>query len=239
MSWPPTDEEIQNLPIDELAMRLLVHLVAIHPTGPGANETSRSHFQQGSNRYQLTEAFDWLMNHGLVADNPGSSAGWQFITRLGRRVGSRPRPTEAFRFEERLALDLHPTIHERVRRCSCSASLRAAVLLATREVEIRVRHLAGEPSSSIGAPLMRKAFNPDNGPLADLAVDPGERVGVMELFAGAMGSFKNPSSHRPVDYGDPTIASEVVLFADLLLRMLDRVEERLTRSGNSASVSST
>lgn len=37
-----------------------------------------------------------------------------------------------------------------------------------------------------------------------------------------MGVFKNPSSHRIVDYDDPTLASEVVLFADLLLRMLDR-----------------
>jgi hypothetical protein len=33
--------------------------------------------------------------------------------------------------------------------------------------------------------------------------------------------FKNPTSHRQVDYADPTIASEVILFADLLLRMLD------------------
>jgi hypothetical protein len=30
-----------------------------------------------------------------------------------------------------------------------------------------------------------------------------------------------PTSHRQVDYTDPTIALEVVLFADLLLRMLD------------------
>jgi uncharacterized protein (TIGR02391 family) len=50
---------------------------------------------------------------------------------------------------------------------------------------------------------------------------------MMELFKGAIGLFKNPTSHRPVDYDDPTLASEVILFADLLLRLLDRVEERL------------
>ncbi|MBB3082548.1 hypothetical protein [Geodermatophilus sabuli] len=33
--------------------------------------------------------------------------------------------------------------------------------------------------------------------------------------------FKNPPSHRQVDYSDPTLASEVVLLADLLLRILD------------------
>jgi len=42
------------------------------------------------------------------------------------------------------------------------------------------------------------------------------------LFRGALGTFKNPSSHREVDYGDITFASEVVLLADLLLRLLDR-----------------
>jgi hypothetical protein len=43
----------------------------------------------------------------------------------------------------------------------------------------------------------------------------------MALFWGAIGVFKNPTSHRPVDYGDPAMAAEAVLLADLLLRMLD------------------
>lgn len=43
----------------------------------------------------------------------------------------------------------------------------------------------------------------------------------MTLFRGAIGVSKNPVSHRQVDYADPTLASEVVLLADLLLRMLD------------------
>ena len=46
---------------------------------------------------------------------------------------------------------------------------------------------------------------------------------MMELFAGAIGTFKNPSSHRQVDYNDPTEASEIVMLADLLMRILDRM----------------
>jgi hypothetical protein len=48
----------------------------------------------------------------------------------------------------------------------------------------------------------------------------------MYLFSGAIGLFKNPTSHRAVGYDDPDIASEVILLADLLLRLLDHVAAR-------------
>lgn len=94
---------------------------------------------------------------------------------------------------------------------------------AMREVEIRVRELAGAEDSLIGVKLMRQSFKPDGGPLADAGLDAGEQVGMMELFAGAIGTFKNPPSHRQINYDDPTEASEVVLLADLLMRILDRL----------------
>jgi hypothetical protein len=45
----------------------------------------------------------------------------------------------------------------------------------------------------------------------------------MVLFWDAIGVFKNPTSHCPVNYENPTVAAETeaVLLADLLLRMLD------------------
>jgi len=66
------------------------------------------------------------------------------------------------------------------------------------------------------------------GVLTDSAVDGGEQVAMMELFKGAIGLFKNPSSHREVRFEDITIASEVVLLADLLMQLLDEREARLT-----------
>ena len=104
-----------------------------------------------------------------------------------------------------------------------------AAFTALREVEIRVRDLAHEPASALGVPLMRKAFN-EKGLLRDPGVVSGEGTAMMDLFAGSIGAFKNPTSHRTVEYTDPTEASEVVLLADLLLRLLDRVALRLEES---------
>jgi uncharacterized protein (TIGR02391 family) len=117
-------------------------------------------------------------------------------------------------------MEMHPRIAARVRSQFLLGEYELAAFAAMREVEIRVRELAGASAGDIGVPLMTKAFK-EGGPLRDPSAEGGEQVAMMALFQGAIGVFKNPTSHRQVDYADPTIASEVVLFADLLLRMLD------------------
>jgi hypothetical protein len=54
-------------------------------------------------------------------------------------------------------------------------------------------------------------------------------LGVERSFGGSGSDWRvqEPSSHREVEHDDPTFASEVVLFADLMLRMLDRVADRV------------
>jgi uncharacterized protein (TIGR02391 family) len=64
-----------------------------------------------------------------------------------------------------------------------------------KEVEVAVRKAGGLDNSIIGVPLMKKAFTPNGGPLTAAGADGGEQVTTMELFAGAIGAFKNPSSH--------------------------------------------
>jgi hypothetical protein len=69
---------------------------------------------------------------------------------------------------------------------------------------------------------MKRGVRRDTGPLRDPEPVPGKRDARMALFWGAIGVFKNPTSHHPVDY-NPTVAAEAeaVLLADLLPRMLD------------------
>ena len=49
----------------------------------------------------------------------------------------------------------------------------------------------------------------------------------MNLFSGAIGYLKNPTSHREVTYNDPTEAAEIIMLADLLMRVLDHIEEAI------------
>jgi uncharacterized protein (TIGR02391 family) len=95
-----------------------------------------------------------------------------------------------------------------------------AVFAAFKAVEVAVREAGGYEASDIGVALMRKAFDSKKGPLTDLSQPEGERDALGHLFAGAIGSYKNPHSHRTVNLTDPREAQEQVLLATHLLSIV-------------------
>lgn len=149
---------------------------------------------------------------------------WQ--PRTGLEIAAEAEPLHRLSNEARIGAGLHPRIAGTVRQQFLLGEYELAAFTAMREVEIRVRELAAEPASTIGVNLMKKAFNA-GGALVDPALDPGEREATMALFWGAIGVFKNPSSHRQVRFDDPGEAADVIQLADLLHRLLDRVEARI------------
>jgi uncharacterized protein (TIGR02391 family) len=175
----------------------------------------------------LAEAWDWLTAKALISRDPEQGGEWSFVTRRGRELAAMEDGRSRLLAEERLDVDLHPLLERRVRRLFLQADYELAAFEAMKQIEVRVRGLAGAPPSVVGVKLMRDAFG-EKGRLRDPSMEGGEQIATMELFAGAMGVFKNPTSHRPVEFDDPTRAAEVVLFADLLMRVLDDVEARVT-----------
>lgn len=167
------------------------------------------------------------MTHGLVVrDASQPSADAYRVSRLGQ---------EALKYgvakltaAERLGMNLHPRVDDRVEQQYLLGEYELAVFLAMKEVEVRVRELAGAPDGLIGTKLMQHAFSVDRpGELTDVGAEKSEQQAAMYLFTGAIGYFKNPASHRPVNYDDPVMASEAILFADLLLRTLDQIATRI------------
>jgi uncharacterized protein (TIGR02391 family) len=178
----------------------------------------------------LAEAWAWLESKALVAPHPEqSSPGARIITRAGKRVlasGS----IEEIKAAERIGLDLHPRLQGKIRPIFLLGDYETAAFKAMKEVEVRVRELSGLPNDLIGVALMQQVFNSNDGPLTDQSHDKGERQARSDLFAGAIGSFKNPTSHRIVTYQNPIEASEVILVADLLMRILDILEMKTSRN---------
>jgi uncharacterized protein (TIGR02391 family) len=96
-----------------------------------------------------------------------------------------------------------------------------AAFEAMREVEIASRRCAGYAEAAHSMPTMKKAFNPESGPLTDYTVDIAEREAMRDLFAGAIGSYKNPHSHRHEPIDSPRVAIEIILLASCSARVMD------------------
>jgi uncharacterized protein (TIGR02391 family) len=142
----------------------------------------------------------------------------------GVDVVGRPSVAQARRAftGHRLAKEaLHPNIREDVWALYQREKYDTAVFEAMKAVEVAVRDAASLQPTDIGAPLMRKAFDVTSGKLTDITAVTAEREALSNLFAGAIGAYKNPHSHRNVALDDPDEAAEIILLANHLLRIVD------------------
>lgn len=173
----------------------------------------------------VCEAWQWLIRKGLMVprpEQPDNEARW-IRSRLGEQVQNRSDGLRLLKATERIDMELHPRIAEDVRSEFLRFDYQGAVWKAMRQVEIALRETSGADQYAIGKDVLRHAFASGKGTLVDPNLDEGEQEGIGQLFRGALLALKNPHSHREIDFDDPTEAAEIVLFASLLLRILDRL----------------
>jgi uncharacterized protein (TIGR02391 family) len=219
----PSTEAVLELEPEELAGVLLHHLAKQGPTSYQLNLVnfiSQNAAGAGESVQQsLIEAWAWLEREGMLAPKPGA-ASWFFITRRGKRVAD-PEKLRSYRRSNLLPKErLHPLIAQVVWATFLRGEYDTAVFQAFKELEMRVREVGGFHATDVGVDLMRKAFKPNSGPLSNLEAPVGEQESLMHLMAGAIGSYKNPHSHRRVAIDAPE-AVEMIILASHLLSVVD------------------
>jgi hypothetical protein len=152
LPWPHPDEGVQ-LPVEDLAMRVLDRVIADtsfhgrdritrvdeeHYWGVYRSQTGSGEQPQISKRLwqqALSVAVDWLYINGLIArDSNQSSDNWFVVTELGRRTAEAPDGRRFFDAYRSLTVELHSSIQARVRRLFLMGEIEPAVVAALRQV---------------------------------------------------------------------------------------------------------
>jgi uncharacterized protein (TIGR02391 family) len=225
----PNPDDILALEPEELAGRVLVWLNSLYGTRAfnRYNVSLANHSVSGYPQHlhpqllrAIMEAWVWLEREGFLAPEPGQGEGWYFISRRGQRITQASQVADYRRGNLLPKQFLHPLIAEKVYSTFLRGDYDTAVFQAFKEVEVRVREAGGFTANDLGIALMRKAFDPQNGPLSDQSALPAEREALSHLFTGAIGSYKNPHSHRNVAL-DASEAVEMIILASHLLNIVD------------------
>jgi uncharacterized protein (TIGR02391 family) len=171
----------------------------------------------------IREAWAWLEGAALLVSHPYWKDPVRRLSRRAQQLADERNPRRMLSARRIPKDSLHPTIREEVWSLYHRGKYDTAVFEAMKAVEVAVREAREMPDSLLGVKLMRAAFapSPNAGPLTDTGVEGGEQVARMELFAGAIGSYKNPHSHRNVDLDDPDEAAEIIMLANHLLRIVE------------------
>jgi len=148
--------------------------------------------------------------------------GFLVLTPEGREAVKTPVNLETVRMRNLLKPEmLHPKLREKPFKDFADGEPTSAIAEAYKILEIEVRQAAKMPSTAHGQNLMLDAFDANKGPLTDKAESENMRKALPRLFAGAMGRFRNPSTHTHRTFPDLREAIEELLLASRLLRFLD------------------
>jgi uncharacterized protein (TIGR02391 family) len=171
----------------------------------------------------IREAWAWLEGMGLLikARNFVEPNHVRALSRRARELAEEPDARKVFAARRIQKETLHPSIREDVWSLYHRGKYDTAVFEAMKAVEVAVRDAAKLTAADIGTKLMRKAFDVETGPLTDKTAEYAERQARSDLFAGAIGSYKNPHSHRNVDLDDADETAELIMLANHLLRIVD------------------
>lgn len=227
LTWPPTREEVSQQPQNLLAVRMLTQLEGrkanLHSIVRELREETPSAVGlplDQNHELSISEAWGWLKANGLIVEIPLDD-GWYRVSRLGYEILDLAQPVSHVNAVRQLAVVLHPALEKEVRFQFLQGQYEAAVHVAFRTVEEQIRSGAGLGPTDTGAAMVRRAFG-TYGALRSDGESQAEADAREALFMGAVSLFSNPCARVTTNLEDPTQAVELILLADLLMRILDR-----------------
>ena len=175
----------------------------------------------------LMEAWQWLEREGFVAPKPlfdreirGGGGIPYFVTRRGKSIETRHDLVAYSKANLLPKHQLHPIIAQKVWSLFLRGEYDTAVFQGFKEVEIAIRKAGGYADADRGVDLMRKAFHAEKGNLIDPGQQKAEKQAISDLFAGAIGYYRNAFAHRNINVTAEE-AAEIIIFASHLLRIVE------------------
>ena len=193
------------------------------PVSEGGSVGMKSVREVEADRESLFEHWVDLERQGIIRPVDVHNPDWKVLTKRGKIIA------EKMNFDlDETRIDMESLIKDDNLRSLVIGDFNdqkyeEAIFKAYKHLEERVRAKAGLSPTDIGTSLMVTALHHKSGKLKvpSCAVQ-SEEEAVFLLFKGAIQLFKNPSSHRTVDWNDAVRSAQVILFADVLLGFLDQ-----------------
>jgi uncharacterized protein (TIGR02391 family) len=226
----PDADALLALEPEEVGGVVLEHLASLGPADSGnlnrynfsLRDTYKAYpeAQQTLVAQALMEGWMWLEREGFIAPRPGENGLWYFVTRRGHQAANR-EGVRAYRKAAALPKgQLHPVIAQKCWATFLRGDYDTAVFQAFKELEVAVREACEARAEDVGVDLMRSAFHYSDGKLTDMQAPKAEREALAHLMAGAIGSYKNPHSHRTVRV-EAEEAVEMISLASHLAKIVD------------------
>lgn len=222
-----TAQDVLAAPLVALSGRVLQTL-SQRLQRPGDAECAHNFLMSVRNEYgqhldallAFSEAWGWLLANGFLCQSPTQGDGWMTLTRRGREA---TRETDFSKWVQDQVLPaelLHPTLRATALDLYRQALFDTAVFEAFKALEVAIREAAGLGHDLVGIRLASRAFHPETGELTDTRAEAGEKQALLSLMTGALGSYKNPQSHRHVGV-DAAEAREMLIMASHLIRIVE------------------
>lgn len=176
---------------------------------------------------RTNEAIQELKTSGLIVKNPDQyDEVFQILTPKGKEIVEKPKDPDIYGLQLEQVIK-NPALLERCLDSFKDDNYEEAIFSAYKLVEEEVRNKAGLGPEDVGVGLMTKALHHTTGKLIiPSCIVPHEQEGAYNLFKGAIALFKNPSSHRTVNYSDRLEVIQIIALSGLLSKILATAQLR-------------